>query len=700
VGAGNPASPKAERALELRIPGRFDPLEIDRLALGVVCEERPTVRASLLRGTAEVATGHEPGRAGEVPPTLDVRFGPPLDLAPCDQLAVRIEGVERVGIHSIEAYRDPPGAGLPAVGEPRLMEIDGDYRLAAALVSERPAETRFAVQPGHLLSVTFGLPSAGRGPLEPLEIELELTGDGGLKHTYGLSFEHELVVIYSEHSPEYLKERAIRQQLMRVDPVNRPIFRQQLEANYRSRQNPLANFGEAPSQKKPARDPASVPQGLIEGWIQRTIDLEPFVGQEVVARFELVPSSAGEALCALANPVLIGDEAEPKGVLLVTSDAHRADHLSAGGVYGAIETPWLEIWGRRGTVFPNAWSSSNDPRAALGALHTGFPPAGGAPDGPTLAQRFAQAGWSTLAVLSSAEIAPEDPLLLGFERVVVPVQEDSAADVAVDALVERLADLEGQSFFAWLQLSDARAPYDPPQEFRRAHYPAGADPRDAAERGAPPAWLDEGIADLGYVEALYSGEVTWLDRRLRALVEHPRLARSTIAFAGTCGESLSTFDHARLCADTLRVPLLLCGPGLAVRSFPGAVGTIDLGRTLLDRAGLGALEFPGRSLLGRDARAEPQAAQFAIDGAGARAAVVRGEYLLELALPGADDGGETRLYDVEIDGEGTVDVSSALPELALELRGLLEGWLADPALARATGPGAPPAEAPATAPRR
>jgi len=182
---------------------------------------------------------------------------------------------------------------------------------------------------------------------------------------------------------------------------------------------------------------------------------------------------------------------------------------------------------------------------------------------------------------------------------------------------------------------------------------------------------------VGYVEALYSGEVTWLDRRLRPLVEHKRLERAWVAFAGTCGESLVTFDHGRLSAETLRVPLFLTGPGLTGRPVAQAVAAHDLGRTLLERAGLEASSFPGRSLLGRKDAAPGGEPQFARSSG--EAAIARGEFLLWLALDEAGaPRGPARLYDIAIDESCAVDIAEAEPEQALELEGLLRTHLAPP----------------------
>ena len=120
------------------------------------------------------------------------------------------------------------------------------------------------------------------------------------------------------------------------------------------------------------------------------------MGQDVVAHFELIAATGEEAACALANPVLLGTEREAPCVLLITSDAHRADHLSAAGLHGSIETPWIDVWTRRGTLFTNAWSSSNAPLASLEA-HLHRPAVGlgglGAAPGRGAARAALRRGW-------------------------------------------------------------------------------------------------------------------------------------------------------------------------------------------------------------------------------------------------------------------------------------------------------------------
>ena len=97
---------------------------------------------------------------------------------------------------------------------------------------------------------------------------------------------------------------------------------------------------------------------------------------------------------------------------------------------------------------------------------------------------------------------------------------------------------------------------------------------------------------------------------------------------------------------------------------------------MLERAGLEASSFPGRSLLGRKdaAPGEPQFARTL-----GEAAIARGEFMLWLALDEAGaPHGPARLYDNAIDESCTVDIAEAEPEQALELEGLLRSHLAPP----------------------
>ena len=539
---------------------------------------------------------------------------------------IRVEGAERVGLIAVELFREPPAASLPPLARPAPVELAGEWRRGAGLTAGEPVEARFRPLPGHSLRVDYGLPATLRGPDLPLRVELTLTGSGGIEHTFELPFEYDQVVVYSEHAPEYLERRRSRLQRMRTRG-GRVRAGGKSEPPPRGGELPAGAFGESPAapQRHP-RPTARPPQGPIDGWISRTVSLGDFVGQAVTARLDLLVEPGREGVCVIGEPMLLPGRGANALAVLVTSDAHRRDHVSVDGK-GAIETPWIELLADRGVVFTDAWSPTNDPRAAWNAIFTGRGPgprASGEPSAGEGGRRDASlpavlgaADWLTVAILSSPVPDPASDLLLAdFEQVIAPARvgpggpEPTGFDAkrALDTLVELLPDLGERPSFVWVQVEDATAPYAPPDEFRREHYPADRNPRRATDDDPRPVpdWA-EGVADVGYVQALYSAEVTWIDRRLRPLVEHPRLAGAVLVLAGTCGESLVSFSHDSPTPETLHVPLLVTAPGLGPRRIDRPVNLLDLGRTLLDLARVPHPSFPGHSLLRRGRDPDPEA---------------------------------------------------------------------------------------------
>ncbi|MCP3917210.1 MAG: sulfatase-like hydrolase/transferase [bacterium] len=199
-----------------------------------------------------------------------------------------------------------------------------------------------------------------------------------------------------------------------------------------------------------------------------------------------------------------------------------------------------------------------------------------------------------------------------------------------------------------------------------------------------PYW-DRSIVDPEYTEALYRQEVTYLDKRLADLFAHPRFRDATIAFTSDHGETLSRgampFDHRGLSPSTLSVPLILRSPGLqAGMELEEPVRQIDLGRTLLDLAGLGASEFPGRSLSAALRASSDPRPRFALESFALSASVRLEDWMLVMKL--RLRSGERRalrhavfLYDVRDDPDLERNVASKHPEKAAELRRLLVEWL-------------------------
>jgi hypothetical protein len=160
-----------------------------------------------------------------------------------------------------------------------------------------------------------------------------------------------------------------------------------------------------------------------------------------------------------------------------------------------------------------------------------------------------------------------------------------------------------------------------------------------------------------------------------------------VAFTADHGESFGShgvyWDHGGLYRDRLSVPLVLSWPGAPEGTrIARRVSNTDVGRTLLDLAGLAAVEHPGQDLL---AHAPDSDAIFALSCFGFSASIADGDDLLILHLAThtlhhrSPDGVRVRhtleLFDIAKDPECSVELSESRRERAAELRQKLVAWL-------------------------
>ena len=293
----------------------------------------------------------------------------------------------------------------------------------------------------------------------------------------------------------------------------------------------------------------------------------------------------------------------PEHVLVVTIDTLRADRL---GCYGGDQaaTPNLDRLAREGAMAIEATVPAPITRPSHVSIFTGLDPAQHgirdnisralAPDVPTLAEAFKAAGFATAGFVSSIVLSAQSGLARGFDEFSDRFDLGSDAgdearfldilekrgDVAAGDAVAWLEKHAQARTFAWVHLYDPHAPYEPPEPYasRYANHP-------------------------------YDGEVAWSDELVGRLDEAlARLGirdRTLVAVTSDHGEALG--DHGEivhgyfLYQATLRVPLLLRGPGIAAGTrIPVVARSVDLFPTLLDLAGVpapkSAYALAGRSL--------------------------------------------------------------------------------------------------------
>jgi arylsulfatase A-like enzyme len=329
------------------------------------------------------------------------------------------------------------------------------------------------------------------------------------------------------------------------------------------------------------------------------------------------------------------EKAAPPDVLLVVLDTVRADRVSAYG-YARATTPSLDSLARTGVLFEDVTAPANWTWPAHASLFTGRPPwEHGAHFGrsgtgvrfdwggfaspmrrdlPTLAERFAAAGYRTVFVNANPVMASPiaDSITRGFEvtahfpqdrrvlaRAYAALQsDDSRPLLLVVNLMGAHNPYDAQSA-PWLdakrraRLEPANAP-----EWLRAYLKPSGGGIDLQRRSRAARSLSIQIAEgsrvlppgaVTWISDLYDGELLELDAVLGELLADWDAARgdSVIAVTSDHGEYLGEHglvEHTYLLYDeVLKVPLVLRAPGLGAGvRVEAAVQLQDLYATLLE----------------------------------------------------------------------------------------------------------------------
>ncbi|MFN0179884.1 MAG: sulfatase [Gemmatimonadales bacterium] len=361
-----------------------------------------------------------------------------------------------------------------------------------------------------------------------------------------------------------------------------------------------------------------------------------------------VTTTVLERRARLAEPEGSPAESSLPNILLLVLDTVRAVDLSLYG-YGRPTTPFLEQLGRRGVVFEQAIAASSWTLPTHATLFTGrWPNALSAdwqsplsPERTTLAEYFRARGYRTGGFVGNLTYTSREVgLAQGFEtyddRLVRPSEFLRALAIGRFVLdAPRFHVLFGarwpearntaselrdhflswvdrgpadQPFLGFVNLFDAHAPYDPDPAFLGRFGPVSRLPlttrvrRFLSGRG-PGAYRDSsGIAES---KLRYDEGIATIDHEIESLVaglaERDRLERTVIVLVSDHGELFGEggqIGHgANLHVNTLHVPMLIVGPGVAsgVR-IPDLVSVRDLARTIADVAGANPDVFQGHSL--------------------------------------------------------------------------------------------------------
>ncbi len=145
----------------------------------------------------------------------------------------------------------------------------------------------------------------------------------------------------------------------------------------------------------------------------------------------------------------------------------------------------------------------------------------------------------------------------------------------------------GKPWLLWVNFPGPHDPYDPPAEVLARYdgigFPAPVNPNHASPAHRNP------VADRRHYAACCSSIDDWVGRLLGEVERRGERDNTLIVFASDHGEMLG--DHGRWAKSiwfegSIRVPLILAGPGVAEGHSTAIVELIDVAATLLDIGGV------------------------------------------------------------------------------------------------------------------
>jgi len=311
-------------------------------------------------------------------------------------------------------------------------------------------------------------------------------------------------------------------------------------------------------------------------------------------------------------------------VVIVSIDTLRADRLGYAG-YTAARTPHLDALAQSGAVFSQATTPVPRTTPALASLMTGLSPhhhgareVGEMVLAPQrLSTLLAESGWRTVGISAMPVAGPDQDMDRGFDFFEVHADARSE-DLTRVALEQAAAVPENCPLFLWTHFADPHFPYLPPKSW--SDQPVAPKCRPVVEKASKGKMARykyyanrNGRSEpiLEDCSALYDAEIAYADhgvgQLLSGLAAQGR-EQPIIVFTSDHGENLGEwglfFEHGPNGHDaSLRIPLVIAGPGVAPASYSTPATLEDVAPTVLQLAGVtppDEMNFDGRSLLDRN----------------------------------------------------------------------------------------------------
>jgi len=406
----------------------------------------------------------------------------------------------------------------------------------------------------------------------------------------------------------------------------------------------------------------------------------------IVLRASVTPAllAAGLALVAGCSPRPTGPS-----VLLVSIDSLRYDEIG-NTVGGQPTVPRLTAFARQSVSFARTVAAAPWTTPSMMSVMTGMPPRAHGVGGydrtlsasvPQLAQRFRDAGYETAAIVSAQTLRKAFGFGPGFETYDLGHYGHSriSSPELAAKVIGQIERSRGRPFFLWVHLWDPHYNYLPPPPadlFRAGERPPSEDLQCLR-------WYENAVTpeQAEYLRAKYRGELLFTDthfgRILDALEKAGIADEVIVAVMGDHGEAFlehGWLTHARqLHEPAVHVPLMLRWPGrLAPRSDSTVVSTAQLGRTLLQLAGLDDTGFgieealPVAGPAGGAASERIVMTETTRDACATALVGPRYKYVLDVLSC------RERLFDLAVDPGELADIAGAHPELVVQFRSVLK----------------------------
>ncbi|MCH7664688.1 MAG: sulfatase [Acidobacteria bacterium] len=289
----------------------------------------------------------------------------------------------------------------------------------------------------------------------------------------------------------------------------------------------------------------------------------------------------------------------PKVVILYVMDALRSDFVGHLGGPNGI-TPTIDRLAEQGVTFRKHFSVAPNTVPSTKSLFTGqvFLYKGGhklTPEsGPTLAERFSNAGFRTGLFSGNGNVTPWRGMGRGFEKIASGVLwkgDDSRAITGYNNNAERIhaAALHwigrqdpNDSLFLHIQAIHPHNPYAPPEPFLSTFAPdndSKIDGRTATLLGILSRRIEVDEADQEKLRGLYAGGAAYNDAHIESFLEAvlERYPKEEVLFILTSDHGEELFEHGgvlhgyTLYDEMLHIPLVAWWPGTIQ---PGAIESL------------------------------------------------------------------------------------------------------------------------------